>query len=121
MGCLTIGELYQQGLDGVVGIVGTTVTYFPVVLQGYATSTQTRSPAESTGVSVTGIFGEEKVTAPDNAISYVTTFTLSSGAYIGTPSPGDRIEANSQSYRVTEVRRQMFGSILANYILVLEQ
>ena len=121
MGCLTIGELYLDQLDGVIGLVGATVTYYPIVLQGYATSTQTRTPSESTGVSVTGIFGEQKVTAPDNAISYETTFTISSGSYIGTPSPGDRIVADSQSYRVTEVRRQMFGSILANYILVLEQ
>jgi hypothetical protein len=121
MGCLTIGELYLAQIDGLVLIAGTTVTYYPVILEGYATATQTRTPSESSAVSVAGVFGEEKVTAPDNAISYVTTFTLSSGAYIGTPSPGDRIVSNSQSYRVTEVRRAWVGSLLANYTLMLEQ
>ena len=120
MECLTIGDLYLEQLDGLIELVGTTVTYYPVVLTGYSTVTQTRTPSESTGVSVAGVFGEEKITAPDNAISYVTTFTLSSSAYSGTPSPGDRIEASSRSYRVTEVRQQMFGALLANYTLMLE-
>ena len=47
MGCLTIAELYQQQLDDVVVLAGTRVTYYPVVLQGYSTATQSRSPSES--------------------------------------------------------------------------
>ena len=119
MGCLTIAELYQEQLDGIVGLAGTTVTYYPVVLQGYSTATQSRVPAESAGVQVAGIFGEERVSAPEDAITYATTFTLSAAAYAGTPSPGDRIESNGVSYRVIELRRAWFGASLANYVLTL--
>ena len=119
MGCLTIEELYLGQLDVVVGLAGTTVTYYPIVLAGYSTATQARSPSEAASVQVGGIFGEERVTAPDGAITHATTFTMSSGAYAGTPSPGDRIEHNGVSYRVVELRRQWLGSILANYVLTL--
>jgi len=119
MACLTIAELYQEQLDGLVNLAGTRVTYYPVVLQGYSTATQSRSPAESASVEVSGIFGEERVTAPEGAITYATTFTISSGAYPGTPSPGDRLEHSGVSYRVVELRRAWFGSVLANYVLTL--
>ena len=120
MGCLTIEDLYQEGVDGIATLAGTTVTYYPVVLQGYSTATQARVPSEAAGVSVAGVFGEERVSAPDDAITYATTFTMSSGAYAGTPSPGDRIEHSGVSYRVVELRRAWFGSALANYVLTLE-
>jgi hypothetical protein len=119
MACLTIADLYQEQLDGLVTLAGTRVTYYPVVLQGYSTATQSRSPAESASVEVSGIFGEERVTAPEGAITYATTFTISSGAYPGTPSPGDRLEHSGVSYRVVELRRAWFGSVLANYVLTL--
>jgi len=121
MGCLTIGELYQQQAEIIIGLVGTTVTYYPVVLQGYSTATQSRVPSESSSVQVQGIFGQERVSAPEDAITYATTFTLSAGAYPGTPSPGDRIEHNGQSYRVTGLKRSWFGSVLTNYVLTLDQ
>ena len=82
MACLTIADLYQEQLDGLVTLAGTRVTYYPVVLQGYSTATQSRSPAESASVEVSGIFGEERVTAPEGAITYATTFTISSAAHI---------------------------------------
>jgi len=119
MACLTIADLYQEQLDGLVTLAGTRVTYYPVVLQGYSTATQSRSPAESASIEVSGIFGEERVTAPEGAITYATTFTISSGAYVGTPSPGDRLEHSGISYRVVELRRAWFGSVLANYVLTL--
>jgi len=119
MECLTIGDLYSAQLDEVVGLIGVTVTYFPVVLTGYVSATQTRSPSESASVQVAGIFGEERINAPDDAITYVTTFTMSTGAYSGTPSPGDRIEYNGVTYRVQELRRAWFGSVLTNYVLTL--
>ena len=110
MGCLTIAELYQEQLMKSSAIAGTTVTYYPVVLQGYSTATQSRVPSESASVQVAGIFGEERVSAPEDAIAYATTFTMSSGAYAGTPSPGDRIEHSGVSYRVVELRRAWFGA-----------
>ena len=119
MGCLTIDELYLAQQDEVIAIAGTTVTYYPIVLQGYSTATQARVPSESAGVSVGGVFGEERVSAPDGAITYATTFTMSSGAYAGTPSPGDRIEHSGVTYRVVELRRAWVGSALANYVLTL--
>jgi len=119
MGCLTIAELYQFQLDGVIGLAGTTVTYYPVVLTGYSTATQARVPVEGAGVQVGGILGEEEVTAPDGAITYATTFTLASSALSAAPSPGDRVEHAGVTYRVASLRRAWFGSALTNYVLTL--
>ena len=119
MGCLTIAEVFQQGLEGNVSLAGSTVTYYPAVLQGYSTATQSRAPSESAPVNVPGMFGEEEVSASDDAITYATTFVLSAGAYSGTPSPGDRIEDGDISYRVVRVRRQSFGGTFTNYVLTL--
>ena len=121
MGCLFIGDLATDNWGEIASVYGVTVTYYPVVLSGYATATQTRTPSEGSPVSVAGIFGEIQINAPENAISYATTFTMSSGSLTITPSPGDRIIADSQSYRVIEVRKMMLGASLANYLLVLEQ
>lgn len=119
MGCLTIAELYQLQLDGLITLGGATVTYYPVVLSGYSTATQTRSPIEGPAVQVAGIFGEEKVTDSAGAITYATTFTIASAALQASPSPGDRILFNGVSYKVIELRRAWFGASLANYVLTL--
>jgi hypothetical protein len=120
MGCLTIAELYlaQQEVIGELG-AGATVTYYPVVLTGYTVTGQVRSPSEGAPVAVVGVFGEEQVTAPDGAITYATTFALSTGAYAGIPSPGDRVEYAGVSYRVISVRRAWFGGQLVNFVLSL--
>ena len=120
MGCLTIAELYQQQINEViVASVGTTVTYYPVVMTGYSTLTQSRVPSESTPVKVLGVFGEERVYAPEGAVTYATTFSVGSAAYAGIPTPGDRIEHTGISYRVVEVKRSYFGSVLTNFVLTL--
>lgn len=119
MGCLKIADLYQHQVDAVIGIAGTVVTYYPAVLTGYSTSTQARVPVETGPVSVPGIFGEEKVNAPDGAVTYSTTFTLAAGSFDGEPSPGDRVVHQNVSYRVVELRRAWFGSVLSNYVLTL--
>jgi hypothetical protein len=119
MGCLTIAELYQLQLDGLITLAGTTVTYYPVVLTGYSTSTQARVPVEGEAVQVAGVLGEERVSAPDGAITYATTFTMAVGAFPGVPSPGDRVVHQGVTYRVAELRRAWFGSALANYVLTL--
>jgi hypothetical protein len=118
--CLTIAELYQVQLGALGGLGATvTVTYYPVVLSGYSTSTQERSPAQGSGVAVVGIFGEERITGPDGAITHFTTFAFSPSAYAGEPSPGDRVVAGGVSYRVVEIRRAWFGNALANYVVTL--
>lgn len=120
MGCLTIAELYQQQLDDVIiASVGTTVTYYPAVLTGYSTLTQARVPSEAAAVSVIGVFGTERVYSPEGAITYSTTFSIGSSAYAGAPVPGDRIEHGGISYRVVELKRDYFGSVLTNYVLTL--
>jgi hypothetical protein len=119
MGCLTIAELYQQQLDNVIATVGATVTYYPAVLTGYSTSTQARIPSEGAAVPVLGVFGKERVYSPEGAITYSNTFSIASGSYSGVPSPGDRIEHGGISYRVVELKRDYFGSVLTNYVLTL--
>ena len=119
MGCLTIEELYQAQLGEITVLAGSTVMYYPVVLTGYSTATQARVPSEGSGVSVTGVFDNERLRAPDGAITYTTTFTLAVTAYAGTPMPGDRIVHAGVSYRVAELQRVWFGSVLSAYILIL--
>ena len=118
--CLSIAELYQIQLGALIGLgAAVSVTYYPVITSGYSTANQTRSPALGPGVAVAGIFAEERVTAPDGAITYNTTFALSPSAYGAVPGPGDKIVYKSVSYRVIELRRAWFGGSIANYVLTL--
>ena len=119
MGCLTIGELYQQQLEGLVELGGATVTYYPVTLTGYSVTSQERNPVEGPAITLSGIFGEERVTESSGAITYATTFAIAVGALPGEPSPGDRIVFGGRSYRVVELRRAIFAGMFTNYVLTL--
>ena len=119
MGCLTTAELYHLQLEGLVGLGGATVTYYPVTLTGYSVSSQERAPVEGPPVTVSGIFGEERVTESSGAITYATTFAIAVGALPQEPSPGDRLEFGGRSYRVVELRRAIFAGMFTNYVLTL--
>ena len=120
--CLTIGDLMADGIDLINDALGEAVTYYPADTgASYNTATQVVTSPESTSVSVTGVFGVTTIKAPDDAISYATTFSFSSEDYSGNPVAGDRIvDADSKSFRVVKVEKERVGSTLSLYVLTLE-
>ena len=121
MSCLTVADLLADSITAVSTAIGVTVTYYPVTTTVYNTATQVRTPTEGTAVSVVGIFGTTRITAPDDAMTRQQTFTFTSEDYSGSPTAGDRIvDADSFSYRVTEVKFDRIGTSLKVYTLALE-
>jgi len=120
--CTTYDDLWQVQIEADAESFGVAVTYYPADTgASYNTSTQVVTSPESTSVSVTGVFGVTTIKAPDDAISYATTFSFSSEDYSGDPVAGDRIvDADSKSFRVVKVEKERVGSTLSLYVLTLE-
>ena len=120
--CVSYDDLWQEQIEAGAAAFGEAVTYYPCdPSASYDTATQVVASPESASVSVTGVFGTIEIKAPDNAISYATTFSFSSEDYSGDPVAGDRIvDGDSKSFRVTEVKKERVGSTLSVYVLTLE-
>ena len=118
--CLTIADLMEDSLGELIETLGVTASYYPQVLTGYDTATAERDPSEEAVVSVTGIFSNLRMTAPDNTIARSAQFLLQYSASLGfTPTALDRLVISSRSYRATQVDVEQFGDTPTSYTLTL--
>lgn len=103
---------------------GVDATYYPAVIEGYDTATQTRTPSETSGLSIRGILRQKRQQASDSVYATSTLFTLpTQSALTVTPKANDRIEierdSETLSYRVVDARALGTSAASAGWTLTL--
>lgn len=118
--CLTIADLFSDGLGGLVTAIGVTASYYPQALGTYDPATTLRTPGESAVVSVTGIFSNLRQTGVESVRERSAQFVFAYSTTLGfTPNALDRLVVNGFSYRATELTVEHIGATPLSYTLTL--